>query len=88
MAITEKTKQEGRDTPLSKTPDTITPITDIKSALSDIERRSSERQSKASEVRKKAAAQRAANANKKTGSNTGDSRIHGLASFSDRIKLK
>lgn len=87
MAIVRKTKEErGRDIPLPESPDVLSPITDIKSALSDIESRSAARQKSTTESRNKLnAAREARNRNRKPLS--GGS-LQGLASFSDRTKLK
>lgn len=74
-------KEENRDTPLSKSPEAITPITDIKSALADIDARSAARQKSISESNAKLNAARAERSRKKT--NQSEGRLYGLASFAN-----
>jgi len=74
-------KEEGRDTPLSKSPDAIAPITDIKSALADIDARSAARQKSISASNAKLNAARAERSKKKT--NQSEGRLYGLASFAN-----
>lgn len=95
MGIAKKTKEERKadsakrsDTPLGETPDPTTPVTNLKSALADINTRSAARQASQNESQAKLDASRIARS-KATRSIAGDGgRLHGLASFGDRTRLK
>lgn len=69
------------DTPLAKSPDAITKITDVKTALADIEKRSQARIKARQEANKKFSDAREARSKSKK--QTGEGRLYGLASFSN-----
>lgn len=83
MGIVKKTKQEresSRDTPLSETPDSTRPVTDLKSALADINTRSEARQKSINESKAKLNAARIERS-KNRKDTSGGVGLYGLASF-------
>jgi len=102
MGIVKKTKEERKadsakiyetaskraDTPLGETPDPTAPVTNLKSALADINTRSAARQASQNESQAKLDAARIARSKQKKSIAGEGSRLHGLASFSDRTRLK
>ena len=87
MPLIKKTKQERESTPLGKSPDAITPVTDIKSALADINTRSAARQKSISDSSAKLNAARIERSKKKT-PQSGGGGLHGLASFGSTYSRK
>ena len=87
MGITKKTKQEREQTPLATSPDVVAPVTDLRSALADINTRTAARKTVIDESNKKLSDARVARSQAKSAGKPGGSRLHGLASFSDRTKL-
>ena len=75
-------EQKRADTPLANSPNAITPITDVKTALSDIEKRSQARIKARQEANKKLSDAREARSRSKKPFQTGEGRLYGLASFS------
>lgn len=72
-------KEEDRDTPLSKSPEAISPVTDVKSALADIEARSAARQKSVLDSNAKLNEARVKRSREKT--NQSEGKLYGLASF-------
>lgn len=72
--------QKRADTPLANSPNAITPITDVKTALADIEKRSQARIKARQEADKKLSDNREARSKAKK--QIGEGRLYGLASFS------
>jgi hypothetical protein len=102
MGIVKKTKEERKadsdkvyenaskraDTPLGDTPDPTVPVTNLKSALADINARSDAREASKNESQAKLDADRIARSRARKSIAGEGSRLHGLASFSDRTRLK
>ena len=79
--------KKNRDTPLSKSPDAVAPVTDLKSAFADIEARSSARQKSIAESNAKLNAARAERNKEKT-NQTGEGKLQGLASLKNTLGLQ
>jgi hypothetical protein len=75
---------ENRDKPLADTP---TPIIDMQGVFADIEKRSKERTEAKAASQKKVNDARNERRNKQGPTQTGPSKLLGLASFADRTKL-
>ncbi len=80
MGLKLKTKQERKDTPLGATPDSETPVTDIKTALADINKRATARQTAINQSRAKVEQDRKERSRNKKPLVAGGS-LYGLASF-------
>lgn len=93
MGLVKKTKEErqeaakeNRDTPLAKTPEAITPISDVKSAIADIEKRSLARQKSIDESTSKRNAARIERSKNKT--KQSGSKLQGLTSLSNTLGMQ
>ena len=83
-----KTKEAKRpDTPLATSPKVPPRPDDLKSVLTDINTRAAARQASIDESNKKLSDARLARRKEKSDTPVGSTRLHGLASFSDRTKL-
>ena len=80
MGIKLKTKQERKDTPLGATPDSETPVTDVKTALADINKRADARRAAINESRAKVEQSRKDRSRAKNPLVAGGN-LYGLASF-------